>query len=153
MEAGLGEDSALRTFLISTALLIAGEGESPAKKQSTLAAALERRLPAAALDALLDSCWIYRDESPIAWTPLHAVGAGFDRDDDADYVRLTAARSCWDQVDLAGRLDLVGRTVMALVAQYAQGTPQPVESSRRVFGDQEVMRGLANRFRNRGKAR
>jgi len=142
VEAGLGEDAALRTFLLSTALLMAAEGPVSASDRNPIGAMLEARMPKSALAALLDDCWIYRDESLIAWTPLHGVRAGFDRQDDEDYVRLTAARRAWDEAERSTQVDWVGEAVAALMELYAHGSPQAAESPRKIFADHALRRSL-----------
>jgi hypothetical protein len=143
VEAGLGEDAALRTFLLSTAVLIASESGATRAKRDAIGVAIEEQVPEPTLSNLLDACWVYRDENLVAWTPLHAVGCGFACTDDDDFERLTRARSAWDTATPAQQVDLVGQTISALMQQYARGEGRAVESSRQVFGDQEVMRGLA----------
>jgi len=142
VEAGLGEDAALRNFLLSTAMLIAAEGPAPEGKRNPIGAMIEARIPAPALATLLDDCWVYRDESLVAWTPLHAVRTGFDRQDDEDFVRLTAARRAWDEAGQSAQVDWVGEAVAALMGLYAHGTTQAAESPRRVFADHELRRSL-----------
>jgi len=142
VEAGLGEASALRTFLLSTALLIAAEGDAPKSKRHPIGATLEAHMPAAALDKLLEDCWVYRDETLVAWTPLHAVRAGFDRKGDDDFKRLAAARKAWDDADRSTRADWVGEAVAALVGVYAHGTTQDADTPRQIFADEGIRRNL-----------
>ena len=146
--AGLGEDAALRTYLLSTAVLIAAEGSAEERQQNPIGAMLEERMPASALATLLAHCWIYRDESLVAWTPLHAVREGFDRQDDEDLVRLTAARSSWDDAEQSTQVAWVGEAVAALTAQYAHGTTLAAGSPRKIFAD----RGLRRRLREAATA-
>ncbi len=141
-EAGLGEDAALRNFLLCTGVLIALEREEPVAGRHPVGAALESCLPAAALDRFLASAWVYRAEPLVAWSPLHEVGAGFVREDDEDLKRLTAARHAWDEATLSQRLDWVGETLTALIREYVQGRPAPVGAPRKVFGDEEIRRRL-----------
>ena len=142
VEAGLGEDAALRTFLLSTALLMAAEGPAPGSDRDPVGAMLEARMPDSALGELLDDCWIYRDDQLVAWTPLYAVATGFDCQDDEDFIRLTAARKAWDQAELSTQVDWVGEAVTALMGLYAQGTPQAAASSRKIFADHGLRRSL-----------
>jgi hypothetical protein len=148
VEAGLGEDAALRTFLLSTALLMAAEGPIPKGDRDPVGAMLEARLPESVLTELLDDCWIYRDDALVAWTPLHAVRTGFDRKDDKDFVRLTAARKRWDEADRSTQVDWVGEAVVALMALYAQGTPQAADSPRKIFADHALRRSLRDAAKN-----
>ncbi len=142
VEAGLGEDAALRTFLLTTAVLAAAEGPLPDNERDTIGVTLAERTPASLLTALLDDCWVYRDEQFVAWTPLHAVRPGFDRDDDEDFVRLTEARKAWDEAELADRLDWLGEALTALMGQYMHGTTQPPGSPRKIFADHGLRRSL-----------
>ncbi len=142
VEAGLGEDAALRTFLLSTALLMAAEGSAPEDDRNPVGAMLEARMPESALAALLDDCWIYRDQDLVAWTPLHAVTTGFDRRDDDDFARLTTARLAWDEAERSTQADWVGEAVEALMGLYAHGTAQAADSPRKIFADHGLRRRL-----------
>ncbi|NKB88861.1 MAG: hypothetical protein GKS06_11645 [Acidobacteria bacterium] len=143
VEAGLGEDAALRTFLLASAVKIAAESAPLAAERDPIGTAIDLQVPARTLDDLLDSCWVYQDEEIVAWTPLHAVGAGFDREDDEDRARLTAARRDWDEASIQDKVDRIGTTIGALMDQYAHGGGRPAGSSRQIFADQDTRRALA----------
>jgi hypothetical protein len=143
VEAGLGEDAALRTFLLSTAVRIAAEFGPIPKGRDPIGVAIDGQVPARMLGDLLDSCWVYQDDEIVAWTPLHAVGPGFERDDDEDRVRLTAARRAWDEASVQEKVDRIGTTIVALMDQYAHGGGRPAGSSRQIFDDQDTRRALA----------
>ena len=142
VEAGLGQDAALQTFLLCTAVLIAAEGGPEGGDQHPVGAALAERMSDAALQQLLENCWVYTDEDIVNWTPLHAVSPGFDRDETEELQRLTKARRVWDEANTPERLDMIGECLVEIMRGYARGHAVPVGPSREIFGDREVRRNV-----------
>jgi hypothetical protein len=141
-EAGLGEDAALRQFLLCTALLMAAESDEDPGERHPVGLALEEWVPARAADGLVARCWVYRDDEMLGWAPLHAVGSDFSRSDTDEYRRLTEARAQWDAGPRSIRLDAVGEAVTALLGDYARGIARPAGAGREVFPDAELRRSL-----------
>jgi hypothetical protein len=138
----LGEDAALRQFLLCTALLMAAESDEDPEERHPVGLALEEWVPSRTVDDLVARCWVYRDDEMLGWAPLYAVGRDFSRADTDEYRRLTEARSAWDAGPRAICLDAVGEAVTALLGDYARGVARPAGVGREVFPDAELRRSL-----------
>jgi len=134
VNAGLGEQESLRLFLMLSCLHMLREDAGG------VAGVLGGQIDEAMQERIATELWVYRDDPLVAWSPLQAVGLGFEPGADEEMVRLAAARAAWDGLDTPTRLERVAETIEALTEGYLRGESPYPDAPRSVWGDADITR-------------